>query len=480
MVEMENIVRGNIMRRAIIDNSTLTAIQRLLGEIPVYNKYTLDGDILAFETLIQTILFFDEIYYIDDYKREYRKRRSEYFTYIEGIKIDDSNYSKLLENTRYLTRDIIPTIEGGTFEDENFKPFFELLKMNNIFTWDLRSSVFYLTQKMLCGINNELDVDTYSELIQMIFSEGKDGFERENNPSRKIIDSNGNEISSQYNKLVKGDMVVSKQVDYFLSNLSWLAYRTIFYTLAVNEIGGSLVLHPIRDAFQISYLSRMNQEFNSTYRRLVHIMNRAAESRVRSIYESSNPMVSKYNLPLFSVAFIQKTSNPIGIIDYALHKREEGDFVLARKKLEEIEDLFAIGKNAKARTEANKLICEVETLMQKLGEKYYVSTPQGVQLSPLFQVYNMGVVLSGVEMPQVPEFTTPINIQNKVKEMVPQRGFNAVYKSVVNDLANIGKIGACYDKLTSKVIYDKEAKYYTAKTEEEKYKNYSCFWKRPM
>ena len=39
------------MRYAIIDNSTLTAAQRLLGEIPVINKLCIDGDIAAFENL---------------------------------------------------------------------------------------------------------------------------------------------------------------------------------------------------------------------------------------------------------------------------------------------------------------------------------------------------------------------------------------------------------------------------------------------
>lgn len=52
------------MSRAIIDNATLTAVQRLLGEIPIYNKHTIDGDILAFETFIQAILFHDDICYV--------------------------------------------------------------------------------------------------------------------------------------------------------------------------------------------------------------------------------------------------------------------------------------------------------------------------------------------------------------------------------------------------------------------------------
>lgn len=45
------------MRKALVDNATLTAVQRLNGDILVKNKYDLDGDILAMEGLLQAILF---------------------------------------------------------------------------------------------------------------------------------------------------------------------------------------------------------------------------------------------------------------------------------------------------------------------------------------------------------------------------------------------------------------------------------------
>jgi hypothetical protein len=56
------------MRYALIDNSTLTSIQRILGDIPVKNRAIIDNDILALENYIQAILFYDEIICIDDYK----------------------------------------------------------------------------------------------------------------------------------------------------------------------------------------------------------------------------------------------------------------------------------------------------------------------------------------------------------------------------------------------------------------------------
>ena len=51
---------------AIIDNVTLTAAQRIFDEIPIYNKHVIDADILSFETLIKSILFFHEVCYINN------------------------------------------------------------------------------------------------------------------------------------------------------------------------------------------------------------------------------------------------------------------------------------------------------------------------------------------------------------------------------------------------------------------------------
>jgi hypothetical protein len=50
------------MRYGLIDNATLTANQRLLGHVPVKHLYQIEGDIAAFEGLIQGILFYDHLF----------------------------------------------------------------------------------------------------------------------------------------------------------------------------------------------------------------------------------------------------------------------------------------------------------------------------------------------------------------------------------------------------------------------------------
>ena len=339
------------MSYAIIDNATLTAVQRLLGEIPIYNKHAIDGDILAFETLIQTILFYDDVCYLNDYKTEHKEKRNQYFNYLCQVDIEHENYNTLINETNKLADEIVPHIEGGFFTNSNFKPFFDLLKMHNIFTWDMSSSVNNLTQKMLSDSKNELDINKYSKLNQMIFSEMQDNFSRRSENKPVILDSKGNPITSDYSVRDKSgaaqEACVGKQTELLMANLSWLAYRVILYTLAAKEMGGSLILHPIRNAFQINFLSKLFPESKNVFSSLISAMNAPVEATITTVFNSTQPLISKYPLPMFSAVLAQQTGNPKEVVNAAYHLKNEGDFVEARKSLSEIGNLFSLEKNLK-------------------------------------------------------------------------------------------------------------------------------------
>ena len=472
------------MRYAIIDNATLTAVQRLLGDIPIYNKHAIDGDILAFETLIQSILFFDEVYYVNDYKAEYKDERGYYFSYLGQLDIDGESYEALLRETRKFSEDIVPQIEGGVFTDSDFKPFFELLKMHNIFTWDMSSSGYYLTQKMLANSRTEIDIEKYSKLNQMIFSESNDSFVKQSNGKSIILDSKGTPITQGYTVQDKEgrtqEAYIGKQTKLFMANLSWLAFRTIFYTLVAKENGGTLILHPIRNAFQINFLSRLFPQIDAQYRVLISALNAPVEESVRSIFAQTQPIIAKYPLPMFSVILASKAGSPKEAINAAFHMKNEGDFVEARRCLSEIEQLYAEGRTGKAIITANKLVLHVKTLMERINAKYYVKTTQGLSLSPMFTAYNLGATFSSGVLPIIPNYSAKIKLLDRVKDLIPQTGFNAVYKSLINDLTQIGRLGEYHEMLTSQVVYHKNTGFYPSKEEDAQYMNAKSYWKIPM
>ncbi len=158
------------MRYALIDNSTLTAVQRVLGHIPIKNKYLIDADIPALENLIQAILFYDQILFLDDYKEAYRENRKDFFNKLLGYQFHDPAYKLLIDKAKEITEDIVLNVSGGKIVDGDFAPFLKMLKMNLVFTWDMTSSVFYLTVKALEG-DDATDISKYGQLLSMIHSE---------------------------------------------------------------------------------------------------------------------------------------------------------------------------------------------------------------------------------------------------------------------------------------------------------------------
>ncbi len=473
-----------MMGYAIIDNATLTAVQRLLGEIPIYNKHAIDGDILAFETLIQSILFFDEVCYINDYKEEYREERNHYFSHLGQINIDNESYEALLKNAAVFSNDVIPKVEGGFFTDSDFKPFFELLKMHNIFTWDLASSIYYLTQKMLVDFNNEIDIDKYSKLNQMIFNEMNDRFAKQSVNKPIILDSKGIPIRDSYIVCDKSgydkEAHIGKQAELLMANLSWLAHRTIFYTLLAKETGGSLVLHPIRNAFQINFLNKLYPQSNNVFRSLISSINSPVQNTVKAILEPTQPLISKLPLPMFSIVLTSKAGNPKEAINAAYHLKNERDFVKARELFSEIESLFNNGNPQKARIESNKLVLQIKNLMDRICVKYGVASPQGISISPMITAYNMSSVLTGGILPPIPNFSAKIKLLDKVKNWVPQKGFNSVYKSLINDLTQISQLGAYHELLTSQIVLHENASFYSSKEENSRFMRAKSSWKIPM
>lgn len=105
------------MAYALIDNATLTAIQRLTGRAASRSEDSIDGDIVALENLLQGILFYDDIVTIDDYKAEYRESRRKDFDFIRFINPSELRLDEIEADARNEALSAIPTIRGGEFID---------------------------------------------------------------------------------------------------------------------------------------------------------------------------------------------------------------------------------------------------------------------------------------------------------------------------------------------------------------------------
>ena len=470
------------MAKLLVDNATLTAVQRVLGQIEVSNLYGIDGDITAFESLIQAILFFDDIYYLDDYITKHKLQRREYFARFFPIELPVEQYQELISGAARIADRILPVIQGGRINAGEFKRFIDALRMNLAFTWDLSTSVYYLTIKLLEG-SNSTDREKYNKLAAMIFSELQEGLPQPNNLDKRaiLLDSKGKPIGSDYELRDRSGVIkqseISPQLRYFIANLNWLALRTTTYTILSNNLGLSLCLHPIRDAFHANLLDRLEIIDNDTRTTLIKAMNDTGRQTVVSTVMGVQPSVTKQNLPMFLAWLAKNVGDPDSFIEAAYEMRNKEHFMEARAVFDELDTLRDEDPERFTR-EANKLLRSIDKCFASIREKYHVQTPQGTPLSPIITLWNATSPSHG--FPALPNLNAKLPITLKLPDLSSGWGLRYVYRSLTEDLATVPRLGKLHQVITSKVKRSNKASYYPLKTEEDKYFGRESFWKIPM
>lgn len=462
----------------IIDNSTLTAVQRLMGEIPIKNKNTIDGDILCLETFVQAVLFYDDVFFIDDYKPEFKSNREKYFKYIYPIELDNDTHNALLQETTRLTSEFIPQVKNRKFNNDTLKDFFNMLRMNITFTWDLSSSVFYLKHKLLeehCGV----DIPKYSKLAEMIFSQMKSGEPTSDmgEKTHEIYDSNGTLITDSYVLYSKDgypvESEISSQTDYFLAGLSWLDFRTTYYTLLAKHQGFDLTLHPIRNAYEIGLLKKYSTHPQSA-RVLLDQIDRISKDAFVKINSNTQPILLKSQLPMLSV-WLVKNGGMNNFIDTLYSLKGEKAFIRAREILNELDEIHIEKNTQKYVTAANNLILNFNKQMKNLMNRYGVLNYGINPTSSFIKAYNLTTLAT--ELPTIPVFNSNIK---KPGILDHYSGFGATYKAIIDDLTSIERLGKYHDMLCSNINYASDFGIYNLKTEQSRYKDAESFCKIPL
>ena len=472
------------MRYALIDNSTFTSIQRLLGEIPVKNKAIIDNDIIAFENYIQTILFYDSIIAIDDYKPKYRNSRIASFPNVRIIPKEYFDYDLFVKTANEITKNITLEIKGGKITDQDFKQYFERLKMTFQFTWDMSSSSFFLTQKMLLG-NTELSHEHFSKLHSVLFKENNEQYEIDAefiNKKPLLFDSNGNKIQIEPDGSTKGSSIgdgLSPQFQALVASLNWISQRTAFYVLAAEYLYADLVLQPIRHSFLQNIINKIYPQYDTgVFGNFFNSINSHSQDTIKNILANSKNFSVSLNVPIFSAYFAKQTNDPSTIINAALEERETKSFVQARLKLRELNLLLDLEDRHKYLREINLLTTELNNNVKSLEGKYGLGDSQGISISPIKFLISTVQFLKSLPIPK--ELDIRVKNLEFMKHIIPKKGFNAVYRNIVEDLLQFDRLGRYKDILIKNVVYDRDATFYEIKTENPLYVKASSYWKKPM
>lgn len=466
------------MSYALIDNASITAVERVLGEITVKNPDTINGDLCAFENFIQAVLFYDELVSLDNYKNEFREKRIEKFEFINFLRPEDLNLHEIDELAKREAKLIKPEISGGEFADKDFKSLIDILKLNMVCTWDMRSSVYYLTMKML-GQPDTPEYEKYSALSAIIFNELSDIAETKGHWSTDVtlVSSNG-EILKKEGKDAKisGFGGITRPLQMFIASLNWLAYKSIYYSLAAKHLEADSFIHPIRHAYQIHWMKKTGAFGHDFTSRLLENLSKKISTTASEIIDHGRTATVNLDLPIFSAWLTQEAGSINKVIKSALELKKEEHFLIARETIREIKIAYKEGGFKKGNSKVTKLVSDLEVISGDLKRKYGIRSQQGIQGSFLIQSINSIGSLAG--FPAIPEIKFALSTPDFIKSR-RVKAFTTIFKDITNELTSIERLGGLREKMAASFQVDEE--YYSRpKTEDPRFRYKKSFWKIPM
>lgn len=473
------------MSIALLDNATLTAVQRIYGKVESRSRYSVDGDIVALENLVQSILFYNRWVVIDDYRSEYTDARKQLFPFLTFINPSEIDFSQIEWASRNeLEQDVIPVISGGHFSDNTFGPIFERLKLHIQCTWDISSSIYYLTLKML-GEEGTPDFERFADVTASVFSEfldSKDTKYSAPTPKYKLYDSRGVLIDDGYHipgaKWGAGEIGgLSRGLESFIAALSWLSYKSIYYTKISQYLTADSFLYPIRQEFQLGYLENKNVYDHNFLKDMISRLDRALSDEIDLVVNEDRGMSLNCNLPIFSAWICNKYKDPSCIIDKALEMREGDVFVQIRETLGEIRNSFE-ESSEKSRQLMQKVLKNARGAIQLIRNRHGIPNDSGIDTSTLAMMYNSTRALHN--LPPLPAVKSKITIPAWMQALRYRTGFGLLYKNLGKEIGNLWKLGEIRQLLGSKVCVPEYASNYTPRVESPKYSHCHSQWKSPM
>lgn len=432
-------------RLILVDNATLSGVERLTGESQTRNLNNVDNDILCLEKLLTAILFSDAIIGVDDYKDNFRSQRLKKFDFVDFQKIEADIYGSLARDAADFARGMVFSFDGSKPAGDVVS-FFESLRIDPQLRWDIFISSEYLTLSLL--VKDVRDIH-YETAIDSVFrNEKTDGevtsagekfspvVSVEQRPEiadiKALVQAFASKNSSYCGQGYKS------LLDRLVFGYGWTAERSYFYNAFAAMNGADAFLAPLRDAFCESCC---RLESRSQVNSLLENLKSTTQQALVKIVDVSGRAKFAMKLPFFTAYFISKTDNAKQCIDLALQARNGAEFRECRVILHNLAHLSTRDKYK----EVNEILRFLEQSCVSLMKKYAVSTEGGPQLS-----ISLGV--SGPSIGAGVKF-------NQLFRLYRNKPFARVFRNIAEDMLNIERLGGLYDKLCSSIREHKDAMY---------------------
>lgn len=457
------------MRSALVDNSTLSAVQRLIGDIPVARSFAIEGDVAAFDQYLQTLLIYDEVAVIDDYKEEYRLDRQKRFDEIRFINPTKADYERATQVALSTVADIEFRIERGKVAAGPMAKFLDALNLHVLPAWYMASSNWYLHLRILAD-ESAVDVPKYGALMNAIDAEFRQSSRSEMSVRNNLYlqGRSGEEIDVSVN----GDGSVDGDVQRFALGLNWIAQRTAFYTFLAETYKSAFSLHPIRHAFAGQYLAthlmpQSSPDFRKrTLEFFKHETGKIRNASDQIIGSAGDPI----ELPFFAAWAVGHAGNPRDGHDHVRQIRSSREAQALRSRFREIESLEQ-ESNASFRIQSAKLRSAISQDLQQLSKRF-----TGQSGSPPIDIK--------VDLVKMTPSISISGVAEKVLRVIPtpNRISGTLLRNISRDFMQIPMMGVISDRFSHSRKIRKGTEFIPDRTriEDRKWSNVTSSWKRPL
>ncbi|WP_199155832.1 hypothetical protein, partial [Chromobacterium sp. ASV23] len=298
------------------------------------------------------------------YKPEFKQSRASKFDFVRFISEDDHNLNKIDSIAKSQARALNPVIRGGEFVDDDFKSLIDLLKLNMICTWDNSSSVYYLTMKML-GQPNTPEYEKYSELSASIYNELSDFGNTRGHWSTdvKLVSSSGHEFTEEEFRKARenksgGMGGMTKALEMFIASLNWLAYKSIYYSIAAKHFKADSFIHPIRHAYQLHWMRKTGSFGHDYTAKIIQNLSCKVSSTASEIIDHGRASTLSLDLPIVSAWLTAESGGVKNVIYSALEIKNQDPFTVVREVFREIHACL-LYTSPSPRDSANYLVCRL-------------------------------------------------------------------------------------------------------------------------
>lgn len=333
------LLRKEKMAAVIFDNATLSAVQRLMGSAPAPSSYDPQGDYSALECFFSHMIFYDDYYFIDDYKEELRAARKVDFNFIHPIPQRSLPYAELEKVSIARTKQLILDIRGGRQVEGLLRDFLETMELHVTCAWHMQSSDFFSTLKILADEPETWNARyKYSPLTAMIFQQLSGHASDFDSPN--MVAGDGRVIPE---RAKHGDRIyaMGSEIRHFSNSLNWLARRTVFYSLLSAHFDAAMALHPIRHNFFAKWtLSDGISEFSPAWRRqLSDFFGKKSAEAINTINASTEATEIGASLPMFAAWAVGTRGNVRDAVSFIVEVAQKPEAIAVRKLLKELDEL---------------------------------------------------------------------------------------------------------------------------------------------